>query len=123
MIRAALLSLLLQAGAPAAPGPETAGQRAVREHPQTLFNFFRARAFHDMAVAAECLRVAPERTRELNARLEAARRRFAALVGPGVLEPQDSESAGDRQECSSGLLFGYEDKIMIVERNLADGAP
>ncbi|HYD13165.1 MAG TPA: hypothetical protein VEC11_09990 [Allosphingosinicella sp.] len=123
MIAAALLSLILQAGAPAASAPETDGQRAVREHPQTLFNFFRARAFHDMAVAADCLRMAPERTRDLNARFEAARTRFAALIGAGVLDRRGNESAADGRDCSSALLFGYEDKIVLVERNLADGAP
>ena len=124
MIAAAFLSLFLQAAAPAAPEPATAGQRAVRDHPLTLFNFFRARAFHDMAEAGDCLRVAPERTRDLNARFEAARSRLAALVGPGVVDAPGSGRAGDGGGCASGgLLFGYEDKVVMLERNLAGGAP
>ena len=124
MIAAAFLSLLLQAPAPAAAEPLTAGQRAVREHPLTLYNFFRAQVFHDMAVRGDCLRLQPERTRDLNARFETARTRFATLVGPGVVEQPDDRSMADGGECASGgLLAGYEDKIVALERNLAGGAP
>lgn len=125
MIAAAFLSLLLQVAAPAGPELATAGQRAVREHPQTLFNFFRAQSFHDMAVARDCSRALPDRTRDLDSRFEAATRRLAALVGPGVLDPQGRESPTNAggAGCDGGLLFGYEDKIVALERNLEGGAP
>ena len=97
MIAAAFLSLLLQASAPAAPEPATAGQQAVRQHPLTLFNFFRARYFHDRAAAGDCLRLEPERTRYLNARYETARSRLAALVGPGVVDQPEAPRRPTRQ--------------------------
>jgi hypothetical protein len=124
MIAAAFLSLLLQAAAPAASKPATADRPAVQGHNLTLYNFFRAQVFHDMAVRADCLRVAPERTRDLNARFEAARTRLAALVGPGIVDQPMGGRADDGGGCESGgLLFGYEDKVVGLERNLADGAP
>jgi hypothetical protein len=124
MIAAAFLSLLLQAAEPAKPEPATAGQQAVSEHPVTLYNFYRAQVFHDMAVRGDCLRLHPERTRDLNARFEAARTRLAALVGPGVVDQPSDRPAADGGDCASGgILFGYEDKIVFLERNLAGGAP
>jgi hypothetical protein len=126
MIAAAFLALLLQATAPAGSERETPGQRALREHPQTLLIFFRAQAFHDMAAARDCLRVAPQRTRDLNARFESARTRFAALVGPGVVEQPGSapaSSSGGGHCEGDGLLLGYEDKLAALERSLAGGAP
>lgn len=92
----------------------------------TLLFFYRLQAFHDMVVRENCLRAFPERTRTLNARYDALRRRVAALVGAAAVE-QDSgagpDESGPNRNCQgSGLLFGYEDKLVTLERHLAGDA-
>jgi hypothetical protein len=117
---------------PAFPAPaaaaifslQTGGAAAPARHMVLLF-FYRLQAFHDMAVQQDCLRAFPDQTRALNARYDALRRRVADLAGAASVEQRSEANRDDRGpggDCGNGgLLLGYEDKLVTLERYLAGG--
>ena len=123
---AALVLFAFSASAPASAAASLQAEAAAPARHMVLLFFYRLQAFHDMAVRDNCLRAFPEQTRALNARYESLRRRVADLAGAAAVEQRsdanrdDGRASGNCQE--GGLLFGYEDKVVTLERYLAGGA-
>lgn len=125
-------TLLMLFAPPAPAGASTAATSAQAERPAAparhlvLLYFYRLQAFHDMAVEQFCLRVFPVQTRALDVRYEALRQRVADLAGAAALEQRSDvnrDAPGPSGDCQSGgLLHGYEDKLVTLERYLAGDA-
>lgn len=123
MIAAPFLSLLLQATAPpAAPSPPfPTGAEAVREHPLTLFFYYRLRYFHDVSASLGCARVDPNSTRALDARYDALHRGLVARFGPAIIDRPDGDplQPGRDVDCRMNSM-GYDNALHQLERHLAE---
>jgi len=122
MIAALALSLLLQAAAPpAAPSPPfPTGAEAVREHPLTLFFYYRLRYFHDVSASLRCARVDPGRTGALDARYDALHRGLLARFGPAIIDRPDGDPRQPGRDVDCGMnAMGYDNALHQLERHLA----
>jgi hypothetical protein len=124
MIAAPFLSLLLQATAPPAapspPPPTPAESARAREHPLTLFFFYRLDYFHDVSALLGCARVDPDRTRALNGRYDALYRGLVALFGVATLDrpSRDPLQPGPDVDCRMNSS-GYDNALHQLEQHLA----
>ena len=121
MMLALIAALTLQA-APAddAPPPAAAAPPAVPV--ATLFLYYRARYFFDEVAARRCERVQPARTRSLNARFEAARRRLVEgyRSSPDGPRSEPLKPDGPDADCRLGAtLIGYENAVGELEAGMA----
>jgi hypothetical protein len=125
MIAAPFLWLLLQAAAPpAAPSPPfPTPAEAVREHPLTLFFYYRLRYFYDVSVSLGCARVNPDRTRALDARYDALHRGLLARFGAATIDRPDRDPPHPGQGVDCGMnAMGYDNALHQLERHLAEPA-
>ncbi|MEA3013420.1 MAG: hypothetical protein QOD42_1965 [Sphingomonadales bacterium] len=125
MIAALFLSLLLQAAAPSAPPspPPPTPAEAVREHPLTLFFYYRLRYFHDVSGLLGCARVDPGRTRALDARYDALHRGLLARFGAATIDQPDRDPPQPGQGLDCGMnAMGYDNALHQLERHLAETA-
>jgi hypothetical protein len=125
MIAASFLSLLLQAIAPpAVPSPAfPTGSEAVRDHPLTLFFYYRLRYFHDVSGALGCARVSPDRTAPLDARYDALHRGLLARFGPAIIDRPDADPLRPNRDVDCGMnAMGYGNALHQLERHLAETA-
>jgi hypothetical protein len=92
----------------------------------TMFLFFRLRYFHDAAALRRCARADPERTRALDERYEALRRRLIEQLGAARVDFRGSTPGperGEDRDCRMGItLIGYANALGELERNMAGGA-
>jgi hypothetical protein len=119
-----LFALPVPASAAAASSFQ-AGETAPPAPHMVMLYFYRLQAFHDMAVQRDCRRAFPDRTRALNGRYEALRRRVDAFAGTAAGERRGDAKGGQSGpggDCDSGLLLGYEDKLVTLERYLSGSA-
>ena len=126
MIASLFLSLPLQAAAPPAtssPPPTPAESAQVRENPVTLFLYYRLRYFHDVSDRLRCPRVAPDRTRALDARYDALYRQIRARFGAAAVDrrSQDRLDPQPGVDCDMNSL-GYNNALHQLEQHLAGPA-